>query len=313
MPANLQNVYAWDDVRVFLALWRGHTLSAAASRLDVNASTVGRRLDALEAALGVRLFDRTPDGVLPTAAAEQLVGYAEQIEHAANGLAGAVSGFEASPEGTVRVTATPPVAEDLIAPAITRLRERHPGLVVELDASVPYADLTRREADIAVRLSRPTSGDLVSLKLADVPGVIAASRQLAMRLGALAALGDAPWIAWDASLGHLPDARWVAEHVPAGSIALRTNSIGAQLRAAEAGVGVLLLPEAQARARSLVVVKLARRLRASLPPTPRVSLWLVTHRALRHVPRIAAVWSLIVEEAERSGLAVLERGIVRGP
>jgi DNA-binding transcriptional LysR family regulator len=305
MPAGLQNgyAYAWDDVRVFLALWRTRTLSSAAVRLGVNASTVGRRLDALEAALGVRLFDRTPDGVLPTDAAEQLVGYAEQVEHAANGLAGAVSGFEASPEGTVRLTATPAVAEDLIAPAVARLRKRHPGLVLELDASVPYADLARREADIAVRLSRPTSGDLVSVKLADVPGVIAASRQLAASLAPLAALGDAPWIAWDASLGHLPDARWVAEHVPPGAIAMRTNSIGALVRAAENGAGVLLLAGAQARARRLVEVRLSKRLRASLSPTPSTSLWLVTHRALRQVPRIAAVWSFLVEEAERSGLA----------
>jgi DNA-binding transcriptional LysR family regulator len=298
----MQSPYTWDDVRVFLALWRARTLSAAASRLDVNASTVGRRLDALEEALGVRLFDRTPDGVLPTGAAEQLLGYAEQLEHAANGLAGAVSGFEASPEGTVRLTAPPAVAEELIAPGIARLRKRYPGLVLELDASVPYADLARREADIAVRLSRPTSGDLVSVKLADVPGAIAASRQLAASLGELDALGDAPWIAWDASLGHLPDARWVSEHVPAGSITLRTNSVGVQLHAAETGVGVLLLPEVQARARKLAPVKLAKRLRAALSPVPHATLWLVTHRALRQVPRVAAVWSFIVEEAERNGL-----------
>jgi DNA-binding transcriptional LysR family regulator len=303
MPAKMQNEYAWDDVRVFLALWRARTLSAAASRLGVNPSTVGRRLDALEAALGVRLYDRTPDGVLPTEAAEQLLGYAEQVEHAAVGLGGAVSGFEAAPEGTVRLTATPPVAEDLIAPSIARLRKQHPGLLVELDASVPYADLARREADIAVRLSRPTSGDLVSVKLADVPSVVAASRPLAASLGALGALGDAPWIAWEGSLGHLPDARWVAAHVPPGAVVLRTNSIGAQLRAAQNGAGVLLIASGQARARGLVEVKLTKRLRESLSPAPMNALWLVTHRALRHVPRIAAVWTFLVEEAVRKGLA----------
>jgi DNA-binding transcriptional LysR family regulator len=299
----MQRPFAWDDVRVFLALWRARSLSAAASRLGVNASTVGRRLDALEAGLGVRLFDRTPDGVLPTDAAEQLLGYAEQVEHAANGLSGAVSGFEVAPEGTVRLTATPAVAEDLIAPAIARLRKRHPGLVVDLDASVPYADLARREADIAVRLSRPTSGDLVSVKLADVPGVVAASQPLASSLGVLGALGHAPWVAWDASLGHLPDARWVARHVPPSSVVLRTNSIGAMLRAAEKGAGVLLIATVQARARGLVEVKWTKRLRESLSPTPVTSLWLVTHGVLRHVPRIAAVWTFLIEEAERTGLA----------
>jgi len=270
----------------------------------VNASTIGRRLDAFEASLGVRLFDRTPDGVLPTDAAERLVGLAEQVEHAATALSGAVTGFEVAPEGVVRITATPAVAEELIAPAIARLRKRHPGLVIELEASVPYADLARREADLAVRLSRPTSGDLVSVKVADVPSVIAASRPLAKSLGALRALDDGPWIAWDTSLQHLPDARWMAQHVSPDAIVLRTSSSGAQLRAAESGAGMLLVSVALARARRLVEVKLTRRLRASLSPLPSTPLWLVTHRALRQTPRIAAAWSFLVEEVARIGLTV---------
>jgi len=311
MPANLQNGFEWGDVRVFLALWRARTLTGAASRLGVNASTAGRRLAALEEALGVRLFDRTPDGVLPTHAAEQLVGYAEQLEHAANGLGGAVSGFEATPEGTVRLTATPAVAEALIAPAIARLRRRYPGLVLEIDASIPYADLARREADIAVRLMRPTSGDLVSVKLADVPSVIVAARPFTASLGTLRALGEAPWLAWESSLGHLPDARWVSANVPLSAVVMRTNSVGALLRAAESGAGVLLISAGQARDRRLAEVKLTKALRASLSPMPETSLWLVTHRALRQTPRIAAVWSFLLEETGRRGLTVRRDGTVR--
>ncbi len=303
MPAYLQNAFSWDDLRVFLALSRAGTLTAAAARLGVNPSTVGRRVGALEEALGARLFDRTPDGVLPTAAAERLLGHAERLEEAASGLAAEVSGFESGLEGTVRLTAPPAVAEALIAPALPRLREKYPALVLELDASVSYADLARREADIAVRLVRPTSGDLVSVKLAEEPSVIVASVTLASSLGTLRALGDASWIAWDASLGHLSDARWVDKHVPRGSVVLRTNSVGALLTAAEHGVGVLLLTRAHASARRLVSVPLGKRLRASLSPTPHTSLWLVGHRALRQVPRIAAVWSFILEEARRGGLA----------
>jgi DNA-binding transcriptional LysR family regulator len=277
----------------------------------VNASTAGRRLGALEEALGVRLFDRTPDGVLPTQAAELLVGYAEQVEHAANGLGGAVSGFEAMPEGTVRLTATPAVAEDLIAPAIAQLRKRYPALVLEIDASIPYADLARREADIAIRLTRPSSGDLLSVKLAEVPSVIAAARPLAASMGTLRVLGEAPWLAWEPSLGHLPDARWVSAHVPRSAIVMRTNSVGTLLRAAEHGAGMLLISAGQARARRLVEVKLSRALRASPSPMPETSLWLVTHRALRRTPRIAAVWSFLVEETARRGLMVRRNGTVR--
>ena len=125
---------------------------------------------------------------------------------------------------------------------------------------------------------------------------------LAASLGALRALEDAPWIAWDASLGHLPDARWVDKHVGGGAVVLRTNSVGALLAAAERGVGVLLLSRVLARARELSEVTLTKRLRASLSPTPRTSLWLVGHRALRRVPRIAAVWSFVIEEAKRRGM-----------
>jgi DNA-binding transcriptional LysR family regulator len=146
------------------------------------------------------------------------------------------------------------------------------------------------------------------MKLADLPDIVAASRPLASSLGALGALGDAPWIAWDASLGHLPDARWVAEHVPIGSVVLRTNSSGAQLRAAQNGAGVLLIANAQAQARGLVEVKLTKNLRESLAPTPVTSLWLVTHRALRYVPRVAAVWTFLVEETVRRGLAQAPAG-----
>src|SRR3954462_7302869 len=118
MPANLQNDFSWDDVRIFLALFRARTLSSAAVRLGVNASTVGRRLDALEGALGARLFDRTPDGVAPTAPAEELAPHAEALERTAAGFAMAAAGREAEVEGTVRITAVPGVAEDLLAPAL---------------------------------------------------------------------------------------------------------------------------------------------------------------------------------------------------
>ncbi len=159
---------------------------------------------------------------------------------------------------------------------------------------------------------RPVSGDLTSVKLAEEPSVVVASPSLASSLGALGALEDTPWVAWDASLGHLADARWVDKHVPRGAVVLRTNSVGALLTAAERGVGVLLLSRVHARARELSEVKLTKALRASLTPTPRTSLWLVGHRALRRVPRIAAVWSFVIEEARRGGLAPA-REVPRGP
>jgi DNA-binding transcriptional LysR family regulator len=295
MHAEMQSPFSWDDVRVLLALFRVRTLSGAAAELGVNASTVSRRLAALEESLGARLFDRTPDGLLPTAAAEQLLPHAERLEQAASGLRSAAFGFETKPEGVVRLTAPPGVAEHFLAPALPKLLARYPGLRLEIDASIGYADLTRREADIALRVMRPESGDLVAVKIADEEDQIFASRAYAAELGALRSLGDARWIGWGHDLAHIPSARWVNERVPETAIVLRSNSIGAQLAAAEAGIGALLLPAAYGTRGTLSEVRLAPRLRTSLPPTPREPLWLVGHRALREVPRIAAIWDAVLE------------------
>ena len=295
MPAKSQNEFSWDDVRVFLALFRARTLSSAAVRLGVNASTVGRRLDALEDALGARLFDRSPDGVAPTAATEHLLAHAERLEQAAHALGGAVEGFEARPEGVVRITAPPGVADHFLAPALPRLLSRYPDVRVELDASIRYLDLTRREADLALRPVRPESGDLVTVKIADEQDCLFTSAAYAAELGTVRDLGDARWIGWERDLAHVPSARWLNEHVPESKVVLRTSSVGAQLSAAEAGLGVVLLPDAYGKRRPLTAVRLSPALRGSLPPTPRQSLWLVGHRATRDVPRIAAVWETILD------------------
>jgi DNA-binding transcriptional LysR family regulator len=292
----------WDDAQVLLALLRDRSFSGAGVRLGVNASTASRRLDALEAALRVHLFDRTPDGVLPTAAAEELGPHAEAMERAAAGLALAAQGREALPEGEVRLTAPPGVAEFLVAPALPRLLRLHPRLRLSLDASIAYADLTRREADLALRTTRPTSGDLVVKKLGDAWGSVYAAPSYAAELGTLRRLDQARWINWGDDLGHLPPARLVAERVPEASVLLRTSHMGTQLAAAAAGVGALLVDPHTAKVCGLVEVPLAAALRRTLPALHGGALWLVVHRALRDIPRIAAVWTFLEEAARAAGL-----------
>jgi DNA-binding transcriptional LysR family regulator len=293
--------FVWDDARVLLALWRAKTLTGAGAALGVNASTVGRRLDALEAALGARLFDRTPDGVLATAAAERLVSHAEGLEQAALGLANAAQGFERAPEGVVRISAPPGVADHFLAAGLPRLLAKYPKLRLEIDASVGYVDLTRREADLALRALRPTAGDLVAVKIVEEDDAPLAAPALAKRLGTLARTADAPWIGWGRDLVHIPSGRWLAEHVPESAVLLRTSSIGAQISAAEAGLGLVVVPKVYASVRKLVEVPLGPALAAARAALPRESLWLVGHRALREVPRVAAVWDFIVQSM--SGVA----------
>jgi DNA-binding transcriptional LysR family regulator len=233
----------WDDARILISLLRTRSLLAAGKELGLNASTVSRRLDALERTLGGRLFDRSPEGALPTALAEEMAPHAELMERAATALAMTAEGREVVPEGEVRITAPPGYAEYLVAPAIPRLLGRYPGLRVTLDANAQVADLTRREADIAVRSARPTIGELVATKLGTIRRAFLASPKYAAKLAPLRSLQAARWITWGPDFGNVAPARFIAEHVPESSIALRTSHMGTQVAAAEAGVGIIFATE----------------------------------------------------------------------
>jgi DNA-binding transcriptional LysR family regulator len=284
----------WDQIRLFLAVARGGTLLAAGARLGLDVSTVSRRLDRLEEDVGVALFDRARHGTTLTAAAEQMLPHAEEMEADLRRFAAAVAEVETEAEGVVRVTVPPGVADTFIAPALTELHARHPRIVVELDASVSYADLTRREADIALRTRRPSSGDLVLTRVYEGRAAPMTSPAYAAELGALRKLEDARWIAWGDDLAHLPGARWLREHGPDVSPVLRTSHFGSQLAAARAGLGVMMSSEPY-RAHGLVPVKPGRALATAWAALPGEELWLVGHRALRNVPRVAAVWEFLVE------------------
>jgi DNA-binding transcriptional LysR family regulator len=292
---------AWDDLEVVLALVRMGSLAGAATRLGVNTSTVGRRLDAIEASLDVHLFDRSPTGMAATELAEALLPIAEAMERSVADALRLIEGRETEPEGSVRLSAPPGVANWFVAPALARLRERHRKLTIELDASVGYADLTRREADLALRGSRPRTGDLVSVRLTEAASVIVAAPELIARVGKLDRLDAIDWITWGPDLAGLPDARWVTANVDTSRIVLRTSSMDAQIQAARAGLGAILVARPFLAWVGLAPVPLSRSLARRLPTTPTGALWLVGHRALRDVPRIRAVWDFIVEEARRFG------------
>ncbi len=288
----------WDDLELVLMLGRGRSLANAATKLGVNTSTVGRRLDALEAGLGVHLFDRSPTGMAPTELAEALLPVAEAMERSVADALRLVEHRETEPEGLVRITAPPGIANWFIAPSLVELHERYPKLIVELDAAVGYADLTRREADIALRGARPRSGDLVTVRLTEADSVIVAAPSVLDRVGKLDRLDAIDWITWGPELAGLPDARWITANVDAKRIVLRTSSMDAQIQAARTGLGAILVGRPFIEWIGLGEVPLTRNLTRRLPATPTGALWLVGHRGLRDVPRIRAVWDFIVERAE---------------
>ncbi|MES1175354.1 MAG: LysR family transcriptional regulator [Myxococcales bacterium] len=304
-PSAPQESLDWEQVRVFLAVLREGSLSGASLRLGLDISTVSRRIDRLEKQLGAGLFDRTRDGTTPTLLGEQILPHAEEMELAAIRFASAGAQVETEVEGIIRITVFPGIADRFVAPALARLHARYPRLSVELDASIGYADLTRREADLAVRATRPTSGELLAVKMLTAPSVPLAATQYAAELGRLRSLDDARWIGWGRDLGHLPDAAWLRKHAPNAVPVLRTSHFASQLAAARAGLGVALGP-APFATDGLVEVARTRALDEAWSDLPVASLWLVGHRALRNVPRIAAVWSFLLELFQ--GMAPTQRG-----
>ena len=289
----MQQPIPWDDVRLFLGLARAKTVRHAAKALGVDASTVSRRLVLLEEALNTVLFDRSRDGIAPTKAAEDLLPVAEEIEAVMQRFATAVEGLEREVSGRVRITCPADVAEVIVAPLLRELRAKHPQLAFDLDSGEAVRDLTRREADLALRTVRPTSGDLVVTRLTTMTWVVAAAPRLAKELGTLKRWADAPWVGWGEGLARLAPARWHAAHV-GGEPAVRSDSLSVQLAAVRSGVGVALIPSPSIAHFKLVPVKLAPALRTDAASCPSDDLFLVTHRALRDVPRVRTVWDALV-------------------
>jgi DNA-binding transcriptional LysR family regulator len=301
----------WDQIRVFLAVARARQLAGAAARLGLDVSTVSRRIDRLEADLGVHLFDRTRDGTVATAAAEAMLPAAEDMERGLAQFASAVDAIETIAEGVVRITAPPGVADAFIAPLLARFHAQYPRVVVELDASIGYADLTRREADLALRATRPRTGDLIAVKLVSTPSIPQTSPEYAAELGALKRWTDARWITWGADLMHIPTGRWFSAHAPGVVPVLRTSHFASQLAAAAAGLGVALAADVFGHVHRLVPVRIGRGLKPGWDELPVEDLWLVGHRALRTVPRVAALWDFLAEHMaapERIGELGLRQG-----
>jgi DNA-binding transcriptional LysR family regulator len=279
----------WDDLQLFLVAHRTGSLTRAAARLGLNQSTTSRRLRAFEDVVGQRLFDRTPEGLLLTETGQRLLGAAEQAEAAALEAARVCMGTEVELDGEVRIAISEGLSFYLVAPAVPRLMQRHPGIRISMLVSDAIADLTRREADIALRFIRPTRGDLVAQRIYAGGYGIFAAPQLAARLGPgphrIAAL---PFVGWDATQSHFPEGAW--EQKAGVNCVVRATSLPTRIALAEAGAGA---------------IELAREWGSTLPnlvlldtePCPlRGEIWLVTHRGIRDVPRIRAVWDFLVEQ-----------------
>ena len=283
----------WDDVHLFLVLSRSRTMGEAAETLSVDPSTVSRRLAGLEEALDTVLFHRGREGLRPTKAAEDLLPTAEIVEHGIAGFASAADGLEREVSGLVRMTCPSDVADVVVLPVLRNLLEAHPRLRVALEPGEATLDLSRREADLALRVRRPTRGDLVAKRVLTVTWKPAAAPDLAARLGPLGQAAEAPWIGWSEDQAGSPAARWL-DSIAGVEPVLTSGGLATHVAAARAGIGVALLPAPSIEHFGLVPVEFTEDSPLPASGWPSHDLFLVTHHALVNVPRIRAIWDGLI-------------------
>lgn len=278
----------WSDLQFFLAVCEQGSIGAAAQALHVNHSTVLRRIASLERTLQARLFDRLPTGYALTGhgqeLAAQLAGVSEQLDAAQR----RVTGGDLQLGGTIRLTAPDTLVQGLLLPHLAGFRARHPQLRLELVVNNHFLNLTRREADVALRGSNRPPENLVGRRVGSLQTALYASPKYLKSLGAKAGLADYHWVGHDDALAHLDSAKWLREQVAADRIALRVDSLVTLADAVAAGLGVGWLPCPLGEARRL------RRLREP-PPEFDTQLWLLTHPDLRRVARVRALTDYLYE------------------
>ena len=284
--------FDWRLIRAFLAMLDRGSLLGAARTLHASQPTVGRHVVELESQLGVVLFERTVRGLVPTTTALQLAQSARAMEEGARDLARTLSGAQAQTRGTVRITASVPVAVNLLPPLLAQMRQQLPEIQVELVSSNLVSNLLRREADIAVRMVRPEQGTLVARKVGEVALGAFAHRSYLARRGTPrngTELFTHDLIGGDTDLTILQGFAAMGYAMERDAFALRTDDLMAQWQALRAGLGVGFVASYLARTDPDVLPVLAGQLNV-----PALPMWLAVHREIRTSRRIRAVYDFLV-------------------
>ncbi len=282
----------WDDAKVVLAVARGGTFAAAARNLSMDETTVARRLNRLERALGVEVFQAYDGRRVPTSRGAGLIAQAERLEAEALRLEHLAGDNLEEAVGCVRIAATEMVARHILAPKIVDLRSAHPKVTLRFLTGHENVSFARWETDLAVRLARPERGDLLVRKLADI-------RYAVFEAGSgRAARGQHPalqWLTYQEDLAHLPEARFVDGKLDGAEPLLRSNDLDALTRAVSSGAGVACLPifvaatASRQDKRGLAVVEEEKDLNLTREA------WLLMRPDQREVPSVRAVADWIIE------------------
>jgi len=292
MPKSLD----WNDLRYFLAVARAGRLTEASRRLATDHATVSRRIKALETALDANLFIRSPRGYQLNAAGERLLARAEEMESAAVRMQSEIGGENVALGGTVRIGSPDGFGAFFLAPRIGGLAKRHPGLELQIVAMPRPFSLSKREADIAISLARPTEGRLVSRKLTDYRLHLYGSRDYLDAHPEITTPGD---VADHAVIGYIPDLIYAPELDYLPQVApqikprLTSSNLIAQLNAAKAGAGLCVLPAFMAADDDSLCPVLPERIAIVR------AFWLILHADQRDTVRVRTVADFIARCVEQ--------------
>lgn len=271
--------FDWNDLKFFIAVARGGGLSGAATALGTSASTVSRHIDALERRLGRTLFLRRQNGYLLTDEGSELAAQVGLVEQAV--LSAEHSTAQQELSGVVRLATTEMLAQYLVVPQLPILRARHPALRIELNIAMERVNLTRRDADLALRLAEPDRGDYIARRIGKIDFGL---------YHAVGSASDGDYVGWDGAWEGLPMAAALRAAFDGKAPVLTCNSLPAQIAAVRAGIGAGMLPcfigDAEAR---------LQRLEQQAAPLSR-DLWLVYHRDLKASLRVRAMADFLARD-----------------
>jgi DNA-binding transcriptional LysR family regulator len=278
----------WDDLRVFLAVAREGTLGGAARKLGQTQPTMGRRLQALEHALGHQLFQRTKDGFVLTDEGAAVLSHAERMEEEALAFQRQLTGQEQQLDGMLRITSSDWFSEYMLTPVIADFSKQYPRVIIELLTDSRFFSLSRREADLAFRIQPFDEPDVVSRKLLRLPyGVYKSADYASPETGDGT---DASLLVMNVAFGGMPEVAWLQRMLPNARVAFRSNARSVQARMCAKGAGIAVLP----RPLGDTFDNLQRIDLGEEPPARDV--WVGYHRDMRRLARLRALLDMVVAQ-----------------
>lgn len=287
----------WDDLRLILAVAEYKSFSAAARSLNVNHSTVLRRVNTFEHEHGLKIFNRLATGYTLTGAGEELLHTAQIVRGAISELALKLEGKDLKLEGVLRITTCDTLMGSILPDILSKFSQLHPKITVEVSTGNFVTDLAQRQADVAIRTGDRPNESLIGRHLADVRFALYATEEIIGQVKGIDPLQYPKWISPDITFSQMSITKWIQSALPTSSIVFKANSLVSMRQAAQAGMGIAPLPCYLGDNASGLY-----RVPSDISHNFTTGLWILTHRDLRHTARVRTFISFVSDELRQSML-----------